>query len=688
MRRCLSLLLPLFVVTATATAASAPATRLEYNVLFQGQSGGSEVVTTTADGRVHVEEHYRDNGRGPDLSEDYRLAPDGSFSRYRVRGTSTFGSPVKAEFTRDARRARWTATGETGQTRLDAPAVYLPIESSFQAYAQVAVAALANGGSIAMLPGGTLRVQRLVSRAVNGSAGARSIGLYALIGISTEPQLLWLTEGAEPRLFAAIEPWLGLIEKGYEAEAPALGQAAEAAKVAYQQDLATRLRHPLPGLTVVRNVRIFDSATAQVGAASDITVFRGRITTIRPAGSAPQDVQTTIDGGGRIVLPGLFDMHAHLGLGDGALNIASGVTTVRDLGNQNEVLDTLRDRIAGHDAIGPRVVANGFIEGDSPNAARNGIVVNDIESAQRAVDWYAERDVRQLKLYNSFKPEWVPSMVTYAHARGLKVGGHIPAFMRAEDAVRAGYDEVHHLNQLLLNFLVKPGDDTRTLLRFTLIRDQLPELDLDSPAVRDFIALLAARGTVVDPTLTVHEAFVHVGGEVDPSFAAISDHLPLTFQRALRSGLFDVTRKTLPRDRIVFGKISRFMKQLFDAGVTLVPGTDSFPGFALHRELELYVAAGIPAPRVLQMATRDAARVAGLSAEAGRIALGYAADLTLVDGDPTATIADIRRVAAVVQGDSLWQPQELFTALGIEPFAASVGWQAAPVAAPLRPTSP
>ena len=685
MRRCLSLLLPLFAVTA---ASAAPASRLEFNVLFQGQSGGSEVVTTTADGHVHVEQHYRDNGRGPDLSEDYRLAPDGSFSRYQVRGTSTFGSPVKAEFTRDGSRARWMAAGETGQTVLDAPAVYLPIESSFQAYAQVAVAALANGGSIAMLPGGMLRVQRLASRAVNGRGGEQTIGLYALVGISTEPQLLWLTEGAQPRLFAAIEPWFGLIEKGYEAEAAALGQAAEAAKAAYQQELATRLRHPLPGLTVVRNVRIFDSETGLVGAPSDITVFRGRITTIRPAGSLPQDVQTTIDGGGRIALPGLFDMHAHLGLSDGALNLANGVTTVRDLGNQNDVLDALRDSIARHDAIGPRVVANGFIEGDSPNAARNGIVVGDVDAAKRAVDWYAERGVRQLKLYNSFKPEWVAPVVAYAHARGLKVGGHIPAFMRAEDAVRAGYDEVHHLNQLLLNFLVKPGDDTRTLLRFTLIRDQLPELDLDSRTVRDFIALLAARGTVVDPTLTVHEAFIHVGGEVDPSFAAISDHLPLTFQRALRSGLFDVTRKTLPRDRIVFGKISRFLKQLFDAGVTLVPGTDGFPGFSLHRELELYVAAGIPAPRVLQMATRDAARVAGLSAEAGRIAPGYAADLVLVDGDPTASIADIRRIAAVVQGDSLWQPQELFTALGIRPFAASVGWHGAPVAPPLQPVAP
>lgn len=685
MRRWISLLLPLLVVTA---ASAAPASRVEFNVLFQGQSGGSEVATTAADGRVHVEQHYRDNGRGPDLSEDYALAPDGTFRRYRVRGTSTFGSRVKADFIREGSSARWNAPGETGQTVPSGPAVYLPIESSFHTYAQVAVAALANGGRIALLPGGELTVKRLVSRTVTGTAGEREIGLYALIGLGTEPQLLWLTEAKTPRLFAAVEPWLGLIEKGYEAEAVALGQATEAAKAAFQQELASSLRHPLPGLTVIRNVRVFDSETAQVGQPADITVFRGRITTIRPAGSAPQDAQATIDGGGRIALPGLFDMHAHLAPSDGALHLANGVTTVRDLGNQNDALETLRDSIARHEAIGPRVVVNGFIEGDSPNAARNGIVVNDVESAKRAVDWYAERGVRQLKLYNSFKPEWVPPVVAHAHERGLKVGGHIPAFMRAEEAVRAGYDEVHHLNQLLLNFLVKPGDDTRTLLRFTLIRDQLPELDLESSKVRDFIALLAARGTVVDPTLTVHEAFIHVGGEVDPSFAAISDHLPLTFQRALRSGLFDVTAKTLPRDRIVFDRISRFLKQLFDAGVTVVPGTDGFAGFALHRELELYVAAGIPAPRVLQMATRDAARVAGLSAEAGRIAAGYAADLVLVDGDPTTSISDIRRVAAVIQGDTLWQPQELFTALGIKPFAGSVGWTESPVAPPLLPATP
>jgi len=98
MRRWISLLLPLLLVTA---ASAAPASRVEFNVLFQGQSGGSEVATTAADGRVHVEQHYRDNGRGPDLSEDYALAPDGTFRRYRVRGTSTFGSRVKADFTLD-----------------------------------------------------------------------------------------------------------------------------------------------------------------------------------------------------------------------------------------------------------------------------------------------------------------------------------------------------------------------------------------------------------------------------------------------------------------------------------------------------------------------------------------------------------------------------------------------------------
>jgi imidazolonepropionase-like amidohydrolase len=111
-----------------------------------------------------------------------------------------------------------------------------------------------------------------------------------------------------------------------------------------------------------------------------------------------------------------------------------------------------------------------------------------------------------------------------------------------------------------------------------------------------------------------------------------------------------------------------FLKQLYDAGIPIVAGTDAFPGFALHRELELYVAAGIPAPRVLSMATLGAARVMKRDAEFGTVAPGKLADLIVVDGDPAQRISDIRRVALVMKGGTIYDPAPMYEAIGIRPM--------------------
>ena len=106
------------------------------------------------------------------------------------------------------------------------------------------------------------------------------------------------------------------------------------------------------------------------------------------------------------------------------------MTTVRDLANDNAVLAELSQRIERGELVGPRIVAAGFIEGKSDFAVRGGFVVSDLEEVKKAIDWYAQRGYPQIKIYNSFRPEWVSAATLYAHQRGLRVSGHIPAFMR------------------------------------------------------------------------------------------------------------------------------------------------------------------------------------------------------------------------------------------------------------------
>jgi imidazolonepropionase-like amidohydrolase len=257
-----------------------------------------------------------------------------------------------------------------------------------------------------------------------------------------------------------------------------------------------------------------------------------------------------------------------------------------------------------------------------------------------------------------------------ARARGLRVSGHVPAFTRARDAILAGYQEIHHVNQLLLNFVMKDGEDTRTLTRFIAVAERARDLDLDGPEFQAFVALMKERGVAHDPTLTAFEdMFTQAQGELSHAYGPVADHLPAAVQRQLHQTEMEADAPTRERYRASFRKALEAIGRLDRAGVVLVPGTDAVAGFTLHREYELWVQAGIPPARVLQHATLGAARLLGLDHEIGRVAPGFSADLALVDGDPTKDISAIRRIAMVVKQGDVFFPSEIHPALGVKPFA-------------------
>jgi hypothetical protein len=321
--------------------------------------------------------------------------------------------------------------------------------------------------------------------------------------------------------------------------------------------------------------------------------------------------------------------------------------------------------------IGPHTYRSGFIDKTGPYAT--GETVDTLEEALQRVDWYADRGYLQIKLYSSIEPEWVAAIAERTHARGLRLSGHIPAFMSAEQAVRAGYDEIQHINMVFLNFLAGDREDTRQQIRFTLYGDKAGELDLDSEEVETFIALLLEHDVVIDPTAAIFETqLLHEPGKPDPTFAAVADHFPVAVRRALYNPEMELTdARKGPWGRSQ-QNANAMLKKLYESGVQLVPGSDHFPGFTIHRELELYTEAGIPNAAVLRMATLDSARIVGREEQTGTIAVGKDADLILLDGNPLEDMSAVRRVALVLKGRQLFRPDELYKAVGIEPFVASV----------------
>jgi hypothetical protein len=249
--------------------------------------------------------------------------------------------------------------------------------------------------------------------------------------------------------------------------------------------------------------------------------------------------------------------------------------------------------------------------------------------------------------------------------------------MRAQDVVEQGYDEIQHINQLMLNFFVDEKTDTRTLQRFYLPAEKTAGLDFDSKPVQDFIALLASHKTVIDPTLATFEFLHQRDGEMSPIVAGIAAHLPPDVQRGRRAAEMKIPDDaTGARYTKSFDKMVEFVGRAYKAGVPLVAGTDEVPGFTLQHELELYVRAGLTPAQVLQVATWNGAKYARVLDDRGSVTVGKRADLILVDGDPTTDIADIRKVALVLKDGNAYYPSEIDTALGVEPFAQPLRVQA------------
>jgi imidazolonepropionase-like amidohydrolase len=148
------------------------------------------------------------------------------------------------------------------------------------------------------------------------------------------------------------------------------------------------------------------------------------------------------------------------------------------------------------------------------------------------------------------------------------------------------------------------------------------------------------------------------------------DRLPPQVQRGIKSGgdaLPAADAATDRQYRASYENMVRMLKKLYDSGIQIVAGTDAASGYALHRELEIYVEAGIPAPEVLRMATLEAATVMHREKDSGSVTPGKYADLILVDGNPTKNISDIRHIGLVIKGGEMYEPSNMYAAFGIRP---------------------
>lgn len=641
-------------------------------ILMMGKPAGEMVRTRDADGSIHVHYEYNDRGRGPKTDSVYRFAADGGLIEARTEGVNYLKGKVEERYVRDGDQARWKNNSEDETRTVDGPMFFSSMDGPPEEFAMLARALLnAPAGALPMLPVGDARIEKIRTLDVDGKDGKISVTLYAISGLDLTPAHLWLDQ--DQQLFALYSPWQSTVRAGYEASLAALGKVQDAVENAAAGERAAKLTQKLDRALLIDNVRVFDPGTLETRSGQSVLVDKGRIVAVgvHDELTIPADAQR-LDGSGRFLMPGLWDMHAHLGSGPTTLiDIAAGVTTVRDLANDEESLAKLIAGIEAGRDIGPRVIRAGFIDGRGPYDGPTKVFADNEKEMKQAIDHYADAGFEQIKIYSSIKTELVPVAARAAHARGLRLSGHVPAFMTARQFVEAGADEIQHINFIALNFLFDKVQDTRTPARFTAVAENFGDYDLGRREVREFLDFLREHHTVVDPTLSTFEGMFNARTN-DPSFdfSAIASRLPATWQRGIASGTggLEVPKGGSTRYRMAYQKLVDLTGMLHRAGVTLVAGTDGTAGFSLVRELELYVAAGIAPKDALRIATLGGAEVMKRDKEYGRVAPGFVADLILIDGDPTMLVGDLRKVDTVIRGDRMFDSAALFKAVGIKPW--------------------
>jgi imidazolonepropionase-like amidohydrolase len=667
-----SLLLCAFALAPTAAQAGR---ELRSQVLIAGKPAGEQIARYGDDGTVEVEFRFADRGRGPDLRGRYRVGDDGLLEAATITGVAYLKTPVDERYERTGGIATWRSGDQAGRAEPEAPAQYLALDGTPEELAMLARALLeAPARTLALLPAGQARLELLGEQTVDGQA----LRLVAVHGLDLSPSLFWID--ADDHFHASVSPWFSLVRDAAVDQVPELQAAQQAIQAEASAARAQRLAAPLAGATLVRDARAFDPDTgAMVG--DSVLIRDGRIAQVG-TGLAPPDGAAVIDAGGRFLMPGLWDMHVHLaGDADGLLHLAHGVTTVRDLANDNDLLARRSaDFEAGRD-LGPRIIKAGFLDGSGPFAGPSKALADDEATVREWIDRYAEQGYSQVKLYSSLRRDLVAGAIAYAHEKGLRVSGHVPMGMTARQFVELGADELQHANFLFLNFLAGADDDTRTPLRFSLVGQRGPGLDLSGAPVRAFVELLRQRGTVVDPTLVAFEdMFTSQPGHPALTYAPVLHRLPATWQRSLAAGgggLPAADAAAAMRHRLAYERMIALVGELHRSGVAIVAGTDATAGLTYARELELYVQAGIPPAQVLRIATVNAAEAMKI-ADRGRLAAGQVADLILVDGDPSRQISDIRRIHTIIRGDRRFDAAELARAAGLGPANAT----AAPATSP------
>lgn len=654
-----------FAQTPADQLAKPPADAKHYVIQSTGGKHGDSYAWVAADGTRMARESMNLRGQVWELDYSGTAGPDGMPVKMTIRGVTPNGDAAET-FDISGGTASWKSQVDSGSVAYTAPAFYASMGGPFDTSAWFLERLLASPGkTMKLLPGGQARAEKLTTVDVGEGAKKQTVTLWSMTGISTSPLPVWAD--ANDKFFAA-SFGIAWIPAEYAGEQKRLEEAQTAALAAIAPANVKALLKTPTGPVAFTNVKLYDADNVRFVSGQTVIVDRGLITAVGPAGSTkvPPDAQV-FDGTGKTLVPGLWDVHMHMGNDfTGVQELSMGVTSVRDPGNDDMQTMDRRKRAAAGQLLLPNVYASSLIDGKGTYTAQVANAVGSEAEAVEAVRAAKAKGMVGVKFYGTLNKDWLPAAIAEAKKLGLHVHGHIPVGMRPLDAIKAGYDEVTHVNWVMMQAMPDSVIGVSNgIARFEGPGRYAKDVDLDGPEMTAMIDAMAKGKIYSDPTMIAFESLYYPeNGELSPSYAPFVGTMPPTTERGFRTGGFAVPKDLTRADyRASWAKMVGMIGKMHKAGVPIIAGTDG-SGIELIHELEIYGQAGMTPAQALETATIAPARMLKVDGKTGSIKVGKVADMVLIEGDPEKRIGDLRQTRTVVFGGKLLDADALRTAAG------------------------
>jgi len=430
----------------------------------------------------------------------------------------------------------------------------------------------------------------------------------------------------------------------------------------------------------ITGVNVVDIEAGELLENQAVVIADGKIASVSSGAEATAD--SVIDGSGKYLIPGLWDMHVHFRGGDSLISenkhllnlfIANGVTTVRDAGGDiTSAVQDWQESIEQGELLGPRIFTSGP-KLDGPDAAWEGsIELATPEEVPAAFDSLESLNVDYVKLYDGTIPRDVYlAAIEEAEKRGLPVTGHMPFTVAFPEAVEAGLNATEHMYYVLKGTSSAEEEITKEIIERQETDDPLgfwealPRIldTYEEATAQEVYKLMRENGTAAVPTLHIGEVLANLT-EVDHSgdeyLNYIGEGIIKTYDLRLNAALNSSAEAQQGR-RDLQEKFVELTGDLHEAGVTILAGSDSgpfnsftYPGISLHKELEALVGAGLTPAEALKTATINGAAFFGESENYGQVKKGFSADLLLLNSNPLDDISNTRDIHAVLWQGKRW----------------------------------